>query len=487
MASALFAGIASTPAPASASGDEETIFDPGTAILAEGVDARVRDLLEMNAIGADVVRVVVPWRSIAPTPNAHNRPQDFDASDPADYPDGAFAGLDQTVRGARVLGMGVLMTPSAPIPDWAGATGNSTVDEPIPSEYQAFVEALGRRYSGSYGRDATHFPGCPLLLCPSPSDHSPIPRVNRWAMWNEPNIGVFLGPQFKNGHPYSPILYRRLYLAGRDGLADSGHRSDQVLIGETATSGGRTGINPLDFARGLFCMDSRFGPDHPCDPLQASGFAHHPYGYSTPPQLLSPNRNLIDLANLSRLNRLMARAYEVGATSSMLDVYITEFGVLSRPHPVGFSPIRQATDMAAAEYLAWRNPDVAAFGQYLLRDDPPQNAIVFTSGLRYADNSPKPLRRSFPLTLLVRRISRGSVHLWGHARPAGGRVHASVWIKRTGRSPVFLRAVRTDSQGYFEFDAPFRRGLRWGARSLLDDGRTLQGPFLPSIRFRLPH
>lgn len=482
----VLACLASAPAHAPASADQTTIFDPGTAILSASPDARARQLVEISEVGAETVRVVVPWRSVAPAPGAPNRPHGFDAADPADYPNGAFAPIDQLVRGARVLGMNVLLNPSAPIPDWAGTTGQSTVDDPIPSEYQAFVEALGHRYSGSY-RDSTHFPGCPLLLCPPAGDRSPIGRISHWAIWNEPNIGIFLGPQFRDGRPYSPLLYRRLFLAGRDGLADSGHRADSVLIGETATSGGRTGIDPLDFARGVFCMDRRFGPAHPCEPLAAAGFAHHPYGYSTPPQFRSPNRGLIDLANLGRLDRLLARAHQVGATTTLLPVYITEFGVLSRPHPAGFSPVRQATDMAAAEFLAWRDPSVAAFGQYLLRDDPPQNEIIFTTGLRYSDDSAKPLRRAFPLTMLVRRVGGGGVSIWGHVRPrGGGRAYVEVWTRNAAAAGSLPRVVRTNRHGYFRLGSRFRPGRRWQARAVLPDGRRLVGPYLPALRFPLP-
>lgn len=486
MAILVLAVVGSTPTSSIASEDEETIFDPGTGILSEAPEDRARDLLEMNAIGVDTIRVVAQWRSFAPDPTSPSEPRNFDPTDPTAYPDGAFASLDQVVRGADILGMDILLTPSAPIPDWASGTRDSTVNEPDPTGYQQFVEALGHRYSGTFVKDSIRIPGCPLLLCPPAHDEGPLPRVHYWALWNEPNIGIFLGPQFKDGRPYSPILYRRLYLAGQDGLADSGHRSDRILLGETATSGGRTGINPLDFLRGVLCMDARFGPSHPCEPLQATGFAHHPYGYSTPPQLSAPNRGLIDLATMPRLDHLLDRAYEIGATSTPLDVYITEFGVLSDPHPAGFPLPSQASFMAAAEFLAWRDPQVAAFGQYLLRDDPPENRIVFTTGLRFSDNTPKPLRRAFPVTMLVRHVSRGSVAIWGHVRPARGKVGVEVFTRRRDGSPSYLRSVRTDENGYFRFSSPFHPETRWQVRADLPDGRTLSGPFIGAIRFPLP-
>lgn len=481
------AGLALAPAAASASRAEPTIFDAGTSLLTEGADARADDLRELHAMGVDTVRVVMPWRSLAPSPGSSTRPSSFDPADPADYPQSQWQSLDQVVRGASALGMGVLLTPSSAIPDWASSSGASELSDPLPREYRAFVAATGRRYGGSFSGDAGRPLDCPPLVCPAPSRPAPLPRVGRWALWNEPNLDVFLQPQFRDGRPYSPTLYRRLYLAGREGLAASGHGTDQVLVGETATSGGRTSVNPLDFVRGMLCMDPRFGPAGPCEPLQASGFAHHPYGYSFPPHLKPPNPSLIDVAELGRLTALLRRAYEVGATSTQLGVWVTEFGVLSVPRDFGVSPVRQVTYLAAAEYLAWREPLVRAWGQYLLRDDSPLYDVIFTTGLRYADNSAKPFRRAFPMTLLVRRIDRSSVRIWGHVRPEDGPSEVEVRVRRKGGGPSsLLRTVRTGRNGYFQLRSRYEPDLRWRAAATLADGRHIQGPFVPSLRFPLP-
>ena len=65
-----------------------------------------------------------------------------------------------------------------------------------------FVEAVGKRYSGRYRDEDT--------------GHSRLPRVSFWSLWNEPNQGGWLTPQFVGGKPYSPRLFRSLYIAGSD-------------------------------------------------------------------------------------------------------------------------------------------------------------------------------------------------------------------------------------------------------------------------------
>ncbi len=393
---ALASAAVLAPAPASASRTQPTVFDAGFTLLAEGPGQRANDLREINGTGADTLRVLVPWRTVAPEPGASERPAHFDAEDPDDYAGGSsITTIDQIVRGADALGMSVMLTPTSPFPDWASHTGRSEISDPIPGEFHDFVTMLGHRYSGRYVPDSQPADRCPELLCPDPGEDLPLPRVSAWSMWNEPNLDVFLQPQFRGGRPYSPTLYRRLYLAGHAGLADSGHRSDEIDIGETATTGGRSSIDPLDFARGVLCMDRRFGPSGVCRSLQASAWAHHPYGYAVAPYRRPPNPDMINMARLGRLSKLLARAYEIGATSHRLGIAITEFGVLTLPSDIGVSPIRQVTEMAASEFLAWRNPLVDSFAQYLLRDDSPKNKLIFTSGLRYADSRRSPFAAPF--------------------------------------------------------------------------------------------
>src|SRR2546421_12523646 len=87
--------------PAQADRTQSTIFDPG-GILDPGLsDAyRARTVDRIASLGADTLRVVVPWRLFAPDPFSPFRPVGFDGANPADYSQRSFANLDQVVREA---------------------------------------------------------------------------------------------------------------------------------------------------------------------------------------------------------------------------------------------------------------------------------------------------------------------------------------------------------------------------------------------------
>ena len=140
----------SSPAAASARA-QETIFDaPRELIGGATPESRAAALNELRALGADTIRINLPWRYLVPRPGRSKKPAGFNAADPGDYPQTRWGTVDGVVRGALARGMQVLMTPSGPIPDWASASGRSRIAKPLPKEYGAFVTAVGRRYSGSF-------------------------------------------------------------------------------------------------------------------------------------------------------------------------------------------------------------------------------------------------------------------------------------------------------------------------------------------------
>ena len=102
-------------------------------------------------------------------------------------------------------GLGVDLTLSGGAPRWAEGPGipPSALDNqfwawrPSASAFGQFVRAAGERYSGTYV---------------PPGATAPLPRVNFWAVWNEPNFGEDLGPQAIDGSTVSvaPGMYRSL-------------------------------------------------------------------------------------------------------------------------------------------------------------------------------------------------------------------------------------------------------------------------------------
>jgi hypothetical protein len=461
-------------APAYADHTEATIFDPG-GIVDPGLSAayRSRTLDRIKNLGADTVRVLAPWRSFAPRPNRATAPQGFDATNPGDYPQSSFMGLDQTVRGAEQRGLRVLLTPSGPAPDWASASANNDHVYPSAHKFEQFVTALGNRYSGGCTADSCNSSATPL-------------RVSFWSVWNEPNLALFLRPQYRHGHSVSGRIYRRLFLAARRGLRASGHGSDPVLIGETAPSGGEISSPPIKFLRQTLCVGRLYKLRPGCAPLRAAGWAQHPYTPGLAPWVKPSSGQLITIGALGRLERALRLAHRAGATQTRLPVYVTEFGIESHPKParqLGVSQRRQVEYLSIAEFLLYRDRWVHSYAQYLMADDHgnPVRHLTFDTGLRFADDRPKLSYSAFPITLAVRRRGDG-VEIWGHVRPGTGPRLVQVGYRDLDGSGGSLPAL-TDADGYFELRSDFRSGRRWQASCGLPYGRELRGALIRAYRF----
>ena len=95
---------------------------------------------------------------------------------------------------------------------------------------------------------------------------STLPAVHYWGIWNEPNIGSWMTPQWntlKGGRKVeaSPAIYRAMVDAAWRGLVATGHRHDTIMIGETAADGaglrGYAGsMDPLTFIRAFYCVNT---------------------------------------------------------------------------------------------------------------------------------------------------------------------------------------------------------------------------------------
>jgi hypothetical protein len=467
--------ITAAAAPASADHTESTIFDPG-GIVNPGLSAayRTRTLDRIGNLGADTVRVLVPWRWIAPQPDRPSPPAGFDPSDPDDYPQRSFDALDQIVRESQSRDLRVLMTPTGPAPNWASGSAVNDHFKPDAEQFGKFVEALGNRYSG-----------CAAASCES---SSPLPRVSFWSVWNEPNLALFLRPQQIYGRQVSGRIYRRLYLAAQRGLRDSGHASDPVLIGETAPSRGAVSTAPIAFVRQVLCLDEGFQRRRACAPLNAAGWAQHPYTPGVAPWQRPHSSTGISIGSMDRLVRALRLAARAGATVGRLPVYVTEFGIESHPKPsalFGLSQQRQVEYLGIAEFLLYRNPWVHSYAQYLMSDDAgsPRDHLTFNTGLRFSDDRPKLAYSAFPITLAVRRTGSAGVEIWGHLRPGDGTREVMLRYEDSDGVGHSLGSVVTDAGGYFELRTEYRPGREWGAAAALADGRVLAGPLVRAYRF----
>jgi hypothetical protein len=422
------------PATASASRSQESIMQDDRILFRHGPAAQVNALDEMKALGVDTVHTIVSWRGIAPHADAARQPKDFDPKHPASYPLDRWHPLDDMVRGAHARGMRVLITASGQAPRWAEGCSeaerrryNPGTCRPSAAKFAQFVEALARRYNGRFA---------------DPRDGVKLPAVRRWSFWNEPDLAAWLSPQTVRVRGRTVLrgvtLYRALVEAGARGLRGGGHRSDQVLLGETAPiSGGDRGIAPVTFYRALFCVDSRgsrlrgrAASDVGCSKprrLPVNGIAHHPYTRGAgEPLTKRQSAGSITIAYTSRLTTLARQGERSGllprGTSSR--IHFTEFGVSSNPPGKRMSvPLDvQAEWINQGDYMAYRNPAVRSVAQYGLEDDPSFNRDTFQTGLCFTYQPDpcyrKPAYDAYRVPIYV--IDRGRhVLIYGQARPAG--------------------------------------------------------------------
>jgi hypothetical protein len=417
-------------------------------------DTREQAFKDIAALGVHSMRLVLYWHDVAPQPDSRVKPK-FAETDPASYDWSAY---DAVVDGIKARGWNLLLTVSGPVPRWATNGARDTLTRPSPAEFQKFVHAVGIHYAT---------------------------RVDTWSVWNEPNQPQFLLPQYSaHKTPLSPRIYRKLFLAAQRGLADAGVAGARVLLGETSPRGTGKVVAPLTFLRGALCLDSRYHrTSRSCAKVTASGYAHHAYTTGQGPTFKPTQPNDVTIGVLSRLSAVLDRAAKAGAITSHLPIYLTEFGIESTPDPVrGVSLQRQSEYRAISERIAYYNPRVVAFSQYLLRDDLPRAGVPalarypgFETGLFTSAGKSKPSYDGFRLPLVVRRTSATRVSLWGLVRSAAGATTASIEVRSKGGSFHALTTVHTNARGYFTESAANASGREWRLVWQAPDGATFRG------------
>jgi hypothetical protein len=404
-------------------------------ILMPGGPLADRAVAEWSANGVDTVRIFALWSRIAPA----RQPRGFDPDNPND-PNYQWFFLDNAIARVRAAGMTVTVNVTGPGPVWTSASPRRRrgAYRPRPAAYAAFAKAVALRYGAS---------------------------VDRYILWNEPNISVWLAPQAsctrRGCTPVAPHLYRALVRAAYPAIKRSDSRA-QVVIGALSPRGQRlrsanTVMRPLLFLRQFGCRSDgwrrlRTGGCRGFRPATGDGFAIHPYSGRSAPERPHRNADDVGLAQISNLTRTLDRLQRrraIRSTTRRLGIYIDEYGYQTRPpDPVGgVRPGTQDAWLQRAAYMAWRHPRVRLFTQYLWRDEPRngRNFGGWQSGLRFTNGRAKPSLAHFdtPFALDVRRG-----RLWGQVRP-GGRHTVTVERRRFGGSWRRLAVVTTDSRGYW--------------------------------------
>ncbi|WP_205696659.1 hypothetical protein [Conexibacter sp. SYSU D00693] len=482
------------PTAALASSTQESVFQDDDLLL-HGEPAQVSETLDtMAALGVDRLRLSLLWRTIAPLPEQDVDVDGFDATDPGAYPQGVWDRHDLVIREAQARGIKVNLTVSGPAPDWAtGTPERAELDEtfdPDAKAYGQFLQAAGKRYGGSF----------------TGGDGRPLPRVESWSIWNEPNQPGWLTPQWAKDPrsadaqiETSPRIYRALVDEGVAALRSTGHEHDTILIGETAPKGVRVkgesrAIAPGPFIRRLYCLGDdlktlkgstaellgcpvdgdakKVMSEHP-GLFGATGFAHHPYELVRSPSASPGDRDFFTIANLSALSTLLRKVNAAFGRKGGIPLYLTEYGYQTRPpDPNGVSQANQAKFLDESEYRTWRDKGVRSLAQFLLDDDEPREAdgfgTTFQTGLRTQDGKPKPAFTSYgtPIWLPSPKLRGRSLRVWGLARAAKGRPKVQVLVRSRGAKRFRVaRTVTGTTRGYVDTRITVRRSgsvrLRW--------------------------
>ena len=408
------------PAVASASTSQLSIMMDDDLLVYRSDTVRDQTMRQMKGMGVDVVRVTVLWSVVAENANdgkatkaTKKRFKKLGADNPKAYPKANWDKYDGLVRACKTLGLTCYLNVTGPGPRWAHGKPppqfrkDAKWWKPNPRQYYKFVQAVSKRYTGRYRDENTP---------------NTLPRVSFWSLWNEPNQGGWLRPQYLNGKAVSPSLYRDLYMFGRRALKSTGHDGDVILAGETAPAGvarktTTSAIGPRTFIQELLCGPGANGKG--CStfkkegPLQTYAWAHHPYTKRLAPNQRDADPTAYTLANFSELGtQLDDLAAKTGNIRSGLPLVSTEFGYETNP-PDPFaatSLAQQAAFAQTADLLTYLNPRVIGNTQFLLRDVKPNKRArkdsrtywsTYQSGILTAGGGEKPSAVAYRMPFLA--------------------------------------------------------------------------------------
>jgi glycosyl hydrolase family 79 len=433
------------------------------AILLSGGPEADAAVQQWAAMGVDVARIQISWARVAPTPTSATPPPGFRPDDPND-PAYSWGVIDQAVDRLLRAGITPMLMLDGPPPLWGSgnpARGNPRYRPSAPA-FANFAAAVAKRYGAA---------------------------VQDYILWNEPNLPVWLQPQADCGKkhctPVSPNVYRAMVRAAYPAI----HAADpvaRVLIGALAPAGGdlksdNANMRPLEFLRGLGCFDRTFhairkGGCRGFAPAIADGIAYHPHSTRHAPSQPYAHRDNADLGSLKKLERLLdrlQRSHRIEGTTKPLSLWLDEYGYQTNPPDKlrGVSPGAQDRYLQQAAYIAWHDPRVVLFAQYLWKDEPAGDGRKYTgwqSGMHFVDGSEKPALAHFDDPIWV--DFRDDV-VWGQVRPGG--VHTVTVQRRIAGGATdweTIAVVQTGIDGSWQVPTTPVPIARY--RSIAEDGTT---------------
>jgi hypothetical protein len=414
----------------------------------------------IRGAGGSIARLVISWKGVT----RQRPPTVADARNPA------FSGYDwrtadREIRWATESGLRVLLTIYDP-PAWANK-GPAYAPEGVDAAALGnFAGAAATRYSGRY---------------------QGLPRVHYWMVWNEPNLGRYLNPQFVNGKPFAPIAYRGLVNAFADAV--HGVRADNLVVaGGTApftawtkNAKVRWGMGPLTFMRAMLCLSQRAKPKPVCAArAKFDVWAHHPYtsGGPTHEAYRAEDVSLGDLPEMRKVLDAAIRYKRIAARRTP-QFWITEFSWDTKPPDSEGVPLGlHGRWTAEALYQMWRSR-VSVVLWWGLRDEPypqqPFQSGLYLRGATLQQDRPKPALQAFRFPF-VAYASGGKVRVWG--RTPSSRAAAVRVEQRVGGKWHLLGLARANRFGVFTATLPRSGG--GGVRA-----RVTSGAARASSRFSL--
>jgi hypothetical protein len=309
---------------------------------------RVQGAAQSNA---SIIRLLVQWNLVAKT-----RPAS--PTDPFD-PTYDLGDVDEAVRSAQQNDQEVILTISG-TPRWANGGKSPNVMPTRVADLTSFSRAIASRYSG-------RFEGFPF--------------VRFWSIWNEPNLQLFLSPQFdKRGRSVAPANYAKLAAAAYSGIK-AGNPRAMVGIGETSARGSDkpNGLRPTHTPGSFAELVAKANPR-----LKFDAWTHHPYPFnpnSPPSQVVKwPN---VSLASLPRFEDNLKKWFK----RKSVPIWITEYGHQTKPpDSLGISYAKQAAYIQQSMSMAARLPFVNMFIWFVYQDDQGQ---PWESGVYTQSGTPK--------------------------------------------------------------------------------------------------
>ncbi|MDX6473973.1 MAG: hypothetical protein QOK22_2789 [Gaiellaceae bacterium] len=344
----------------------------------------------LKTLHTQVLRVNLYWGG---TKWAVANKKPTDATDPGD-PSYNWALYDRLVRYAALSNVKVLFTILF-TPSWANGGKARTTPPTKAQDLQDFAYAAAARYSGywtppTWQQDLSYGNG-----------PTPLPLVNMWTAWNEPNNPLWLTPQYKRvGKTWrieSAYQYAKICNAVYTGVhavlisVDKGApKGEQVACGVTGPKGNdaptssRPSVDPLSF----LAAAKRFGMK------KFDVYAHHPYadkGSEAPSYVpTGANKRRVQLGNINVLITELTKLY------GPKHLWITEYGYQTNPpdHTVfGTSWANQALYMKQAYAIARKNPRIDMMLWFLVKDE--ASIGGWQSGLETVTGKKKPAWNAF--------------------------------------------------------------------------------------------